>query len=153
MTDAPTKPGFLRVFIHGPGAFVLPLIYMALIFAISSMSHVSIPSNFPFRDKGIHFCEYLVLGWLCTHAVRAGWPTRPAARTLLLGAFVATMWGLGDEIHQAFVPNRSADPYDLLADALGSISGAALRLWLERPLRFLSPPPRPTRVSSPPNAS
>ncbi len=36
------------------------------------------------------------------------------------------LYGLSDEIHQFYVPGRSADPYDLIAD----ISGAAISVLL-----------------------
>jgi VanZ family protein len=39
-------------------------------------------------------------------------------------------WGLFDEIHQAFVPGRSADVLDLGADALGALVGTAARTVL-----------------------
>jgi VanZ family protein len=43
-------------------------------------------------------------------------------------------YGASDEVHQAFVPGRSADPADWAADALGVLAGtfayARLRAWL-----------------------
>jgi VanZ family protein len=36
------------------------------------------------------------------------------------------LWGYLDEVHQAFVPGRTADAWDLFADFLGSIAGAAI---------------------------
>ena len=38
---------------------------------------------------------------------------------------LATLYGLGDEFHQAFVAARQADGLDVLADLMGSILGAA----------------------------
>ena len=79
------------------------------------------------QDKGVHFVEYLVLGLLCAHACLHTWPDRAAPRTIALGAFLAAAWGLSDELHQAFVPGRSADVYDFVADACGASVGALLR--------------------------
>ena len=42
----------------------------------------------------------------------------------LIWVAVATLYGLSDEFHQAFVAARQADGYDLLADFMGSIIGA-----------------------------
>lgn len=44
----------------------------------------------------------------------------------------ATLYGALDEIHQYFVPNRYADFFDLVADAIGAVYGARLVhvLWL-----------------------
>ncbi len=103
-------------------------LYMGLIFALSSFA-IDAPSirAFPFQDKGVHFVEYAALGFLCAHATLNTWPQRHPFRTLALGAFLATAWGLSDEFHQAFVPGRSADHLDLLADAIGATTGASAR--------------------------
>ncbi|MEM8608918.1 MAG: VanZ family protein [Myxococcota bacterium] len=100
---------------------------MALIFVISSIA-IRVPAvrHFPMRDKGVHFVEYAVLGWLCAMAAARTWPTRARWRTAVFGLFVAVLWGLSDEIHQAFVPGRSAEPADLVADALGAAFGVAM---------------------------
>jgi VanZ family protein len=88
---------------------------MALIFVVSSIA-VQLPGlrYFPLRDKGIHFLEYAVLGWLCAAA---------SSRTASFAMFVAVLWGLSDEIHQAFVPGRSSELGDVVADAIGAFAG------------------------------
>ncbi len=97
---------------------------MALIFVVSSIE-VQLPAvrYFPFRDKGIHFIEYLVLGWLCSAASSRTWPSALAWRTASFAVFVAVLWGLSDEIHQAWVPGRSSELGDVVADALGAMAG------------------------------
>lgn len=111
----------------------LPIAYMALIFFASSIAwDVQIPSAFPLRDKGVHFCEYGLLGFLCAHAALGTWPAVTRVRLLAAGAFIATAWGLGDELHQAFVPGRSAEVLDLVADALGASAGAVARGFMTR---------------------
>lgn len=99
---------------------------MALIFVISSFE-VDVPglSHVPLRDKGIHFVEYAVLGWLCATASRQSWPSASAWRTAAFAVFVSVLWGLSDEIHQAFVPGRSPELSDIVADLFGSVVGAA----------------------------
>lgn len=104
------------------------LAYMAVIFVISSFE-VSVPGvrHLPFRDKAIHFVEYAVLGWFCASAASRSWPSAPAWRTALFAAFLSTLWGLSDEIHQALVPGRSPELADLVADFLGSVAGVGAR--------------------------
>jgi len=114
-------------------AWWLPCLYMAGIFVLSSFHlDLTIDESVPFRDKGIHFLEYAVLGFLCANAARRSFPHRPAWRTFAVGAFVALAWGLGDELHQAFVPGRSAEILDWVADTLGSVAGAGVRFALNR---------------------
>lgn len=105
--------------------------YMLLIWVLSSVALPSFPtSSFPFRDKGIHVCEYGVLGFLLAHACLRTFPTRPALRVALVSIMLTMAWGFFDEIHQAFVPGRSADVLDLGADALGAFVGTAARTVL-----------------------
>ena len=104
---------------------------MALIFMISSFE-LEVPGirHFPLRDKGIHFLEYAVLGWLCAAASSRTWPSASAWRTAAFAVFIAALWGLSDEIHQAFVPGRSSEVADVIADLFGSMAGAAASLLL-----------------------
>ena len=102
------------------------LAYMALIFVISSFE-VDVPAvrHFPLGDKGVHLVEYAVLAWLCAAASSRTWPSASAWRTAAFAVFVSALWGLSDEIHQAFVPGRSPELSDVAADFFGSIVGAA----------------------------
>jgi VanZ family protein len=98
---------------------------MGLIFVISSFE-AQVPGirHIPLRDKGIHFVEYAVLGWLCATASRQSWPSASAWRTAAFAVFVSVLWGLSDEIHQALVPGRSSELSDVVADLFGSVAGA-----------------------------
>ncbi|MBW1903919.1 MAG: VanZ family protein [Deltaproteobacteria bacterium] len=104
---------------------------MTLIFVISSFE-LEVPGirHFPLRDKGIHFLEYAVLGWLCAAASSRTWPSASAWRTAAFAVFISALWGLSDEIHQAFVPGRSSEVADVIADLLGSMAGAGASLLL-----------------------
>ena len=101
---------------------------MVLIWALSSLSHVNMidVDDFPLRDKGAHFIEYTGLAVLVAYAAFRTWPDRAVLRVLLAAVIITTGWGVLDEFHQAFVPERSPDPADALADLLGAITGASL---------------------------
>jgi VanZ family protein len=45
-------------------------------------------------------------------------------QVLAISVCFATLYGVSDEFHQAFVAARQADGYDVLADFVGSILGA-----------------------------
>jgi VanZ family protein len=106
--------------------------YMVLIWAVSSIPVQVDFSRIPFRDKGVHFTEYAMLGALLAHALRTSLPTRHALFAFVLAAFATILWGTIDEIHQAFVPGRNSDVRDLIADGLGAMFGAALYLIVRR---------------------
>lgn len=94
---------------------------MGLIFIASSIeTQVPIVQHVPLRDKGVHFVVYAVLGWLCAGASARTWPSLPGALARGFAFCVATLWGFSDELHQAFVPGRTAELGDLVADTLGS---------------------------------
>ena len=107
---------------------------MALIFVVSSIA-VQVPGlrYFPLQDKGIHVLEYAMLGWLCAAASSRTWPSAPAWRTASFALFVAVLWGLSDEIHQAFVPGRSSELADVFADAIGAFVGIVGRHRFSNP--------------------
>ena len=102
----------------------LPLFfYCALIFVLSSRP---VPENMPdmfFMDKILHFFGYALLGVLFFKAYQT-LPLNNKRRLLVfLSVLSASLYGISDEIHQHFVPARSADIWDVLADMLGSIFG------------------------------
>jgi VanZ family protein len=102
----------------------LPLFsYCALIFIQSSRPF---PGNIPdifFIDKVLHFFGYALLGVLFFRAYHT-LPVKNRPRLIFfLSILSATLYGISDEIHQHFVPSRSADAWDMLADMLGSIFG------------------------------
>lgn len=101
--------------------------YMALIWLLSSLTFDAPVEYFPWRDKGVHFVEYGVLGFLLAHACLATWPRHQVWRTAALAVLITFLWGWLDEIHQAFVPGRASDALDLVADTAGALVGAGAR--------------------------
>jgi VanZ family protein len=85
-------------------------------------------------DKIFHGLVFAVLGGLLRRAAPAAGP----GSLLVLGGGIA--YGAFTEVGQAFVPGRSADSLDLLADVLGLLLGwtlaalAASRLATRREL-------------------
>jgi len=77
-----------------------------------------------FIRKCAHFTEYFVLSLLVLRGIRAGRPGTRFAWALLVVAIVACYASL-DELHQRFVPGRTAAVGDVLIDTSG---GAAAQL-------------------------
>ena len=106
--------------------------YTALIWWLSAHTlHFQLIDHFPLRDKGVHFLEYALLGLLMAHAVRVSWP---AQRLRYLASFWVTCGlGLVDELHQVYVPGRTGDAKDLMADAIGAALATVLyAAWARR---------------------
>jgi VanZ family protein len=110
--------------------------YMLLIWALSSMSRIAIDFELiPFQDKGVHFLEYGTLAVLLAHAIQGTWRGWRMLWVFGMTVLGTTLWGLIDEIHQAFVPGRVADVRDLLADALGALLGASVYVLIKLQMR------------------
>jgi VanZ family protein len=80
----------------------------------------------PFKDKGVHAVEYGVLAVLLGYAIRRTWLQVAFWRVLMFAALLTFAWGYLDELHQAFVPGRNSDAFDLLADTVGALLGSGL---------------------------
>jgi VanZ family protein len=106
----------------------LCIAYAGVIFGISSVPGDRLPS-ISVSDYFIHFLEYFALGsllmWWRLHNSVAS-----IAGALCQAIFFGSLYGLVDELHQYFVPNRCADPVDWVADTLGSAVGAIAVLAL-----------------------
>jgi VanZ family protein len=100
----------------------LAFLWAIVIFALSSIPGKSLPEMPALHyDKVVHALVYAVLGGFCCLALP---PTVPRRLAVPGAALMATMYGMTDEFHQLFVAGRSADLYDVLADACGGLVGA-----------------------------
>jgi VanZ family protein len=97
------------------------LLYMGLIFILSSQSSLPALYQFPESVKVAHVLLYSPLGFLMVYALSR---SAPSANLIFLAAFLAFLYGLTDEIHQYFVPGRNASALDLIADGTGAIIGS-----------------------------
>lgn len=127
----------------------LPLgLYAAGIFLASSLPKPPPLPSVAGADKGLHFAAYAGLAILCTRAFRRRWPGLSPWGLGNLSLLSVALYGLFDELHQAFVPGRTADPWDWLADTLGAAVGTLAYLLAVR--RGPRPaPPRLDRFSDP----
>lgn len=122
MNVSPGEPRPGRSLRHGWA--LASLAWMGLIFGLSSVPGPAFPHSVDFLSRFAtlaHFVLYAVLGLLLASAFG-----RRDTRTLALVVAIASLYGVSDEMHQIFVPGRSPDPVDWLADTLGAIAAAAV---------------------------
>jgi VanZ family protein len=120
--------GYIRT-----GFLLAPLSWAGLIFYLSSQPSIETPALFPGQDKLFHLIAFGILGFFAMGSRQAsheGYPTRQVWQV----ALVVMLYGILDEFHQYFVPGRSADVYDVLADAIGGLLGVWAMYWLARVL-------------------
>jgi VanZ family protein len=77
----------------------------------------------PGVDKALHVLEYALMGFFTARGVLLSWDL-PRSWGVALGAGLALSMGVLDEIHQHFVPGRTASIYDAMADLAGALLGA-----------------------------
>ncbi|MEM5016296.1 VanZ family protein [Metabacillus indicus] len=100
---------------------IAPILYMILIWILSSLpADAIIKTPFSFdrlMKESLHLIEFGILYWLIALAFSAN--GRWTAKASILAAVISILYGATDEIHQYFVPYRSATVIDLVKDAIG----------------------------------
>lgn len=100
-------------------------LYAGLIFLGSSMNiQIEEPTFFfylPFMDKLIHFIEYGIFCTLLCWAISAHLKGNQLRKFILMAIILTSLYGITDEVHQLFVPTRTATVFDWFADTIGAI--------------------------------
>lgn len=99
------------------------LAYLVLTFVLSGMSSPGIP--FSMDSNSLHYPEYAVFAFLLTRALHSGKRGYPPAQVGAAALLLSGLWGLSDEVHQAFIPERVPDAGDLFHDVIGAAAGIA----------------------------
>lgn len=110
-----------RTAVLNPRYVLLTVLYCAGIFGLSSSSNpIHVESQFPGQDKVAHAVLYGGLATVVSLGIRRlGRSVRPWTQFIAPLLF-ASMYGITDEIHQMYVPGRTPDTCDVLADVLGA---------------------------------
>jgi VanZ family protein len=104
--------------------YQLPVIIWAcLIFIESSIPGERFPDVPVFNaDKLVHLCIYFVFCFFSHRAFTHQQKFPLIVRHSLVFSVVLTLlYGISDECHQYFVPGRSSDVFDVMADLAGGI--------------------------------
>ena len=122
----------LKVIFRRKTLFIyIPLtVHWITIFILTSIPGDSLP-EFALDDKLKHFIAYFVLSFFLTITLRVQERYKNLRNHYIKFAVLITMiYSTFDEIHQAFIPGRSAEVLDWIANLLGLILGiyAAFRL-------------------------
>lgn len=109
----------MRIFLR----YWLPvLVHMALIFFLSHQPILpGPPMPIPFFDKWMHGLFYGVLAFLVLRAWLQGSYQSLDWKAVAITLFIVALYGVSDEFHQSFVPNRTPDLSDWLADMSGAL--------------------------------
>src|SRR5687768_13007493 len=97
---------------------------MAAIFLVSAQSQAPMPSGM--SDVSAHVLAYAGLGLLVIRAVSGGMPNVVTPRSAFAALAMTVAYGVSDELHQMFVPGRTAEMKDVFSDATGAVLGIIL---------------------------
>lgn len=106
--------------------------WMGVIFHFSSIPGKDIPLLFPFQDVVFHIAIYAILGLLFTRSAKFTFLNLTPLKLLLFSLFFGTLYGIIDEFHQSFVPNRYPCGFDVFTDSSGTLLGSLIQLFLQR---------------------
>lgn len=99
-------------------------VYCAGIFILSSQSEPPTPAagwwDWPGADKVAHMALFGLLSGLVATGLWRSNHRLPGRLVFLIAVLFAVLYGFTDEIHQWFVPHRTFEWLDLLADAIGA---------------------------------
>jgi VanZ family protein len=102
--------------------YLPPLIWMGVIFMLSSVPHLQATSN-PFWNfvtrKSAHIFEYFVLSLLIYRAI--------GYKRAYLAILLTLLYAASDEYHQSFVPQRTGALSDIIYDLSGILLGVYFR--------------------------
>lgn len=108
----------------------LPLaVYWVILFTLTSLPTAPFIDSIRFSDKIKHFGAYLILSVLTTLAFyfQNRW-AKVKEKYYLFSILIVSLYGCLDEIHQMFIPNRSAEFLDWTADTIGAVLGSTIIL-------------------------
>jgi VanZ family protein len=72
-----------------------------------------------YPDKTVHMIEYALFGVLLYLTLKNSHYPSFRVHAMLFAIAIGILYGISDEYHQSFVPGRSANILDLVADGLG----------------------------------
>jgi VanZ family protein len=111
----------------------LPAIAVASgIFIVSSIPQSALPPlQFDFIDKMIHFVVFFIFGLSLIVAFYPERQNQPLFKSVILIMLIGLLYSAMDEFHQFFVPGRSCDIFDWIADSVGVATSLIFRrlIW------------------------
>jgi len=118
----------------------LLLIYAAIIFIESSFPGDNFPEiDITLIDKYVHFIIYFGLCLLFFYSLKNQTKfTKLHSSPLFFALLFTSLYGITDEVHQYFVPGRSSDILDWVADTIGALMCLLFIKFFYKKLPFIN---------------
>jgi len=113
---------------------ILTAAYAGIIYWESSRDTSSISLSHH-TDKLVHFAEFGLLCLMTCWSLSTARIGSKRIYKIILAIGIVSLYGISDEFHQLFTPNRSVDIFDWLADTAGAVVAGLLWQTLTRKLQ------------------
>lgn len=111
--------------------FLLSPLILASISVFIASHQEGVPfdtSIFILQDKVYHFIAYFIYG--ITIQLFLSYFNLESKKYILLTILIGSLFGASDEFHQSFIPNRTIEFFDWVADTLGVSASLSIRTLL-----------------------
>ena len=105
--------------------------WAVLIFIVSSIPNPPDAGGQDWKYEAAHVVEYMVFGALAFRALRRV-SAAPTTLVAVSAWALSVLYGMSDEFHQSFVPNRDASWIDVGFDATGAALGVFLAATISK---------------------
>lgn len=107
----------------------LPVVFCSgCIFYFSSLPGTQIPRLFSFQEVLFHFSIYFILGLFFSRALDGTFSGMLGIKILIFTFIFVGFYGITDEFHQFFIPDRNVSVFDVFIDAFGGLFGGLFLL-------------------------
>lgn len=108
---------------------------MGFIFYAGSLPGSDVPALFAYQDVVFHLGIYFLLGLFFLRGLHKTFHGVIPAKSVLVTLLFIIFYGITDELHQGFTPNRSVSGFDVFIDSLGGFFGSLIysapKPWLK----------------------
>ncbi|ODT35092.1 MAG: hypothetical protein BGN92_04335 [Sphingobacteriales bacterium 41-5] len=122
----------MKKILHGwwPAIAWLAIVIILLVLPGSAFPQEVWPSEIQ-PDKVVHVVLFAILVWTFCRAFYEKRPSSNLVYTFIIITITSILFGLIMEyVQKNFIPNRSFDEGDLIADAIGAVAGYIISCWL-----------------------
>lgn len=110
---------------HNKISWLIVILIAIFIFYVSSLSFETAPlGGFGWKTIAYHFLVFFFLGFFLLISIIKGKKTN----LFILPIIIAILYGISDEVHQLFVPNRAFTIPDILTNFAGILFAGLIYL-------------------------
>jgi VanZ family protein len=115
----------VNIKIHWIFKCILTAAYASIIYWESCQDTSSISLSHH-TDKLVHFAEFGLLCLMICWSLSTARIGSKRIYKIILAIGIVSLYGISDEFHQFFTPNRSVEIFDWLADTAGAVTAGLL---------------------------